>query len=286
MKKLLSSLLCVALLVSVVGCGEKSFSYSDGINVISREAGSGTRGAFIELFGVEEKDASGNKVDKTSEDATVLSKTGVVITTVEQDLYSIGYVSTGSLSDSVKAVKIDGAEATTANIKNGSYAISRPFNIAVSGEATGVAKDFIDYILSKEGQEVVSGKYIAIDDNATAYAGNRPSGKITVAGSSSVSPLMQELIDAYKVINPNATIDLQETDSTSGMTSAIDGSAQIGMASRDLKESELAKLTSITIALDGIAVIVNKENPIDNLTKEEVKAIFTGVTTTWESFEK
>ncbi len=200
--------------------------------------------------------------------------------TVAGDRYAIGYISTGSLNDTVKAVKIDGAEATGENIKNGSYTVSRPFNIATKGEPSGAVKDFIDYILSADGQAIVSNTYIAVSD-APAYSGDKPSGKIVIAGSSSVSPLMEKLIEAYKEVNPNAEIELQTNDSSAGMQATMDGNSDIGMASRALKDSEKEQLTSIEIALDGIAVVVNNDNPLENLTKEQVQKIFVGEILNW-----
>ncbi|MDO4345578.1 MAG: substrate-binding domain-containing protein [Eubacteriales bacterium] len=252
------------------------------ISVISREDGSGTRGAFIELFGVEEKNDAGEKVDNTTVDASITNNTAVMMSTVAGNLYAIGYISLGSLNDSVKAVKIDGAEATAENIKTGEYKISRPFNIATSGEVSEAAQDFINYILSAEGQAVVEENgYIPLDE-AEAFAGNSASGKVVVAGSSSVTPVMEKLKEAYAEVNPDVEIEIQESDSTTGMTSAIDGICDIGMASRELKDSELeAGLTATEIALDGIAVIVNNENPVEDMTAEQVKSIYTGETTVW-----
>lgn len=258
------------------------FDASKSITVNSREDGSGTRGAFIELFGVEEKDANGNKVDNTTVEANITSSTSVMMTTVAGDTYAIGYVSLGSLKETVKAVKIDGVEATTDNVANGSYKVSRPFNIATKGDVSEVTQDFIDFIMSADGQAVVEENgYIKVID-AEAYAGSAPAGKIVVAGSSSVSPVMEKLKEAYLTVNPNADIEIQTSDSTTGVTSAIDGICDIGMASRELKDSETeAGLTSTTIALDGIAVIVNNANPTDDLTSAQVKSIFTGETTNW-----
>lgn len=295
MKKIISMLLALAAVAAVfTGCSDNAesdvknssasaanFDTANEITVISREDGSGTRCAFIELFGVEEKDANGNKVDKTTKGAEIASKTDVVLTTVASNPYAIGYVSLGSLNDTVKALKIDGVEATTENVKNGSYGVARPFNIATKGEPTGLAKDFINFILSKEGQEVVSGSYIAVNDNAESFTSEMPTGKISIGGSSSVTPIMEKLIEAYKKINTGAEIELNQTDSTSGMTNAIDGSIDIGMASRELKDSEKAELTPIQIAIDGIAVVANPENTTDNLTKDQVKAIYVGDVTTW-----
>ena len=260
---------------------------SDPITVVSREDGSGTRGAFIELFGVEEKDADGNKVDNTTEEASITNNTAVMMSTVAGDVDAIGYISLGSLNDSVKAVKIDGVEATAENIKSGEYKVSRPFNIATNGEVSEVTQDFIDYILSPEGQAVVEENgYISIDDTAEAES-TQPEGKVVVAGSSSVTPVMEKLKEAYAEVNPNAEIEIQQSDSTTGMTSAIDGICDIGMASRELKDEELeAGLTSTTIANDGIAIIVNNDNPTEDLTVDQVKSIYVGETTTWGDLAK
>ncbi|MGN0106527.1 MAG: substrate-binding domain-containing protein [Hominilimicola sp.] len=258
-----------------------SFKADSEITVVSRENGSGTRGAFIELMGIEEKGADGTKVDKTTSEAVIANKTDVMLTNVSGDEYGIGYVSLGSLSSSVKAIKVDGVEATPENVKNGTYKVSRPFNIATKAEISDVAQDFIDFILSSEGQEIVSDGYIKVNDDAQPYAGTKPAGKIVVAGSSSVSPVMEKLKEAYLAVNTNAEIELQTSDSTAGMTGAIEGTCDIGMASRDLKDSEKETLTSTAIALDGIAIIVNPVNPIDDITSEQVKDIFTGTKTTW-----
>ena len=256
---------------------------SNDITIVSREDGSGTRGAFIELFGIEEK-VNDEKVDMTTEEAQITNSTSVMMTTVAGDDYAIGYVSLGSLDDSVKAVKIDGAEATADNVKSGDYKVSRPFNIATKeGSESELAKDFIAFILSTEGQAVVAeNHYIAMDDTE-AYAGTAPEGKIVVGGSSSVSPVMEKLIEAYKKVNPNAEVELQTTDSTTCMESAISGNYDIGMASRELKDTELAEgLVAQVIATDGIAVIVNNNSTVDELSSEQVKTIYTGEATTWE----
>lgn len=285
MKKIMSvftaALLAASAFAGCVGASASGFDASRNISVISREDGSGTRGAFIELFGVQEKTQDGKTVDHTTKEANIADKTDIMLSGVSGDPHSIGYVSLGSLNNTVKAVDIDGVKATAENVKNGSYKIARPFNIVTKGDATGVAKDFIDFILSKEGQTVVSKSYIAISDSAPAYAGSKPQGKIVVAGSSSVTPVMEKLKEAYTEINPNAAIEIQQSDSTTGMKAAIDGICDIGMASRDLKDSELETLKPIEIALDGIAVIVNTANTTTNMTKEQVKAIFTGEATKW-----
>ena len=267
--------------------GGSDFDTSNDITIVSREDGSGTRGAFIELFGIEEKQSDGTKVDMTTTDAQITNNTSVMLTTVAGDEYAIGYVSLGSLNDSVKALKIDGAEATADNIENGSYKVSRPFNIAVKKDLDNeVAKDFMAYIMSTEGQEIVSNeKYIPVSD-VEAYAGSKPSGKCVVGGSSSVSPVMEKLIEAYKKVNTGAEIELQTTDSTTGMTSAIDGSYDIGMASRELQDDEEDKLDSQAIATDGIAVIVNKNNATDELSSDQVKDIYTGNAVAWDEVVK
>ena len=304
MKKLVAVLAVVGMTgVMMAGCGSSSaaantdsdaasqdqasdWDSSNGISIVSREDGSGTRGAFIELFGIEEKQGD-QKVDMTTEDAQITNNTSVMLTTVAKDDYAIGYVSLGSLDDSVKALKIDGAEATEDNIKDGSYKVSRPFNIATKGDPTNeVAKDFIDYILSKDGQQVISDNGYISNDDAADYAGTAPSGKCVVGGSSSVSPVMEKLIEAYKKVNPNAEIELQTSDSTTGMTSTIEGSYDIGMASRELKDDEAAELEATVIATDGIAVIVNKANPADELSADQVKSIYVGDVTTWDEVSK
>ena len=258
------------------------FDTDQDITVISREDGSGTRGAFIELTGVEEKNDAGEKIDNTTADAEIANKTDVVLTSVAGNEKAIGYISLGALNDTVKAVKVDGAEATVDNVKAGAYKLSRPFNIATKGEPTGVAKDFISFILSKEGQAVVAdNKYIAVNDAAESFVSDGSSGQIAVGGSSSVSPVMEKLIEAYKSVNPNASIDLQTSDSTSGMTGTMDGTFAIGMASRELKDDEAAQLTGTAIALDGIAVGVNPANTIDDLSMDQIKGIYVGDITDW-----
>ncbi|RHR24796.1 phosphate ABC transporter substrate-binding protein [Clostridium sp. AF19-22AC] len=306
MKKLIAALSMVSMLaVAVTGCGSSKDTSADAssdanadtkteqsgsewdssndITIVSREDGSGTRGAFIELFGIEEKNGD-EKVDMTTEEAQITNSTSVMLTTVADNEYAIGYVSLGSLDDSVKAVKIDGAEATAENVKSGTYKVSRPFNIAVKeGLDNEVAKDFINFIMSEEGQSVVEeNHYIAIDD-VKPFEGTSPSGKAVIGGSSSVSPVMEKLIEAYNKLNPGAELELQTTDSTTGMTSAVDGSYDIGMASRELKDTELSEgLQATVIATDGIAVIMNKNSSVDNLSSEQVKSIYTGEALTWD----
>lgn len=257
-------------------------SMEGAIDVISREDGSGTRGAFIELFGVEQKDASGEKVDYTTDDAEITNSTEVMITSVAGDKQAIGYISLGSLNDSVKALKIDGAAATVDDIKDGSYKIARPFNIVTTGEVSDVAQDFINFIFSEEGQKVVEDNGYISQGNQGAYTASGKSGKVTVAGSSSVTPVMEKLAEAYKALNSDVTVEVQQSDSTTGVTSSIEGVCDIGMASRDLKEEETAKgAQGQVIAMDGIAVVVNNENPVDDLSAEQVKDIYVGDTTDW-----
>ena len=289
------SIACVA--GSLIGCGGSSNSGSSAssnssaasgqsalkkITVVSREDGSGTRGAFIELFGIEEKDASGKKIDNTTEDANITNSTEVMMQTVAGNPAAIGYTSLGALNSSVKALKVDGAEATVANVKSGSYKVTRPFNIATKESVSEAATDFINFILSAEGQKVVEDKGYISEGNKGAFKSNGASGKVVVGGSSSVTPVMEKLIEAYKKVNANVTIELQQSDSTTGMTQAGDGTVDIGMASRELKDSEKSKgLKGIKIAIDGIAVIVNKDNSLDSITSEQVKSIFTGKVTDW-----
>ena len=248
------------------------------LTVVSREDGSGTRGAFIELTGVEADDQ-----DMTTVEAIITNSTEVMMTTVAGDENAIGYASMGSMNDTVKAVKVNGVEATAENVKNGTYELSRPFNIATLGDVSDVAQDFINFIMSADGQAVIEDKgYITIDAEAPAFESNGASGKIVVAGSSSVTPVMEKLQEAYLAVNTEAEIELQESDSTTGMTQTIDGTCDIGMASRDLKDSELeAGLTSTAIAMDGIAVIVNNANDIEDLSTDEIAAIFKGERLEW-----
>jgi len=289
MKKILSLIAVgIAICALLAGCGSQkseqqasSFDTASSISVVSREDGSGTRGAFIELTGVQEKDASGNKVDKTTSNAIIANRTDVMLTQVQGDSYAIGYVSAGSLNDTVKALNVNGVKATTENIKNGSYALVRPFNIATKGEPSELAADFISYILSADGQTVITdNKYTSIDETAAPYSGSKPAGKIVVAGSSSVTPVMEKLKEAYLLVNPNAEIEIQQSDSSAGMQATMDGICDIGMASRELKDSE-SSLTATSIALDGIAIIANTANPISDISTDTIKSIFTGATTTW-----
>lgn len=312
-KKVLAAVLMGAMVFSMAACGSgdsgsssdstatedsaSSDSSSDSsssdasapsgtISVLSREEGSGTRGAFVELFGVEEENADGEKVDNTTVDAQVTNSTAVMMTGVAQDPQAIGYISLGSLDDSVKALKVDGAEASAENVKNDTYKVSRPFNIVTGDSLSDVAQDFVDYILSSDGQAIVGEDYIPVDDAAEAYAGTSPEGSVVVAGSSSVSPVMEKLKEGYEAVNPNASIEIQTSDSTTGVESTISGICDIGMASRELKDTETSEgVTGTQIAIDGIAIIVNNENSMTDITSDQVKQIYTGEVTNWEDLQ-
>lgn len=300
-KKITATALFGVLAVSAfAGCGSASsssngssdagsdaakFDASKTISVVTREEGSGTRDAFTELTGVLVKDGD-NKTDNTTTSAVTINSTEAVITNVKDNEAAIGYISLGSLNDTVKALKIGGVEATADNVKSGDYAVSRPFNIAYKGELSDVAQDFVDYIMSSDGQKIVSDNgYVTVSENA-AYSGKKPSGKISVAGSSSVSPVMEKLAEAYQKVNTNAKVEIQTSDSSAGMQSAMGGTCDIGTASRDLKDEEKSALKVETIAKDGIAVIVNNANTCDDLTLDQVKSIYTGETTVWSDIIK
>ncbi len=270
---------------SDAGSDAAKFDASKTISVVTREEGSGTRDAFTELTGVLVKDGD-NKTDNTTTSAVTINSTEAVITNVKDNDAAIGYISLGSLNDTVKALKIGGVEATADNVKSGDYAVSRPFNIAYKGELSEAAQDFVDYIMSSDGQKIVSDNgYVTVSENA-AYSGKKPSGKISVAGSSSVSPVMEKLAEAYQKVNTNAKVEIQTSDSSAGMQSAMGGTCDIGMASRELKDEEKSALKVETIAKDGIAVIVNNANTCDDLTLDQVKSIYTGETTVWSDIIK
>lgn len=286
-KRLLGAVLVSVLAGSLLaGCAGSNSARGDGarngINVLSREDGSGTRSAFIELFGIEQENADGRKMDLTTDGAQVTNSTAVMMTTVSQDVSAIGYISLGSLNDTVKAAKIDGSDATPENVKSGAYKVSRPFNIVTKEDLSETAQDFVDFIMSTEGQAVVEEEgYISVD-GAQAYAGSKPAGKVVVAGSSSVAPVMEKLSEAYMKINTDAEIEVQQSDSTTGINSADEGLCDIGMASRSLQDSEQELgLVSTVIATDGIAVIINKDNEVSDLTSDQVREIYTGEVTKW-----
>lgn len=286
MKKKIVGILAAAV-IGTTAFATAASAASGTINVMSREDGSGTRGAFIELFGIqEEKD--GEKVDMTTEDASITNSTSVMMTTVAGDENAIGYISLGSLNDTVKAVKIDGAEATAENVANDTYKVSRPFNIVTGEKASEAAQDFVSYIMSADGQQIIEDNgYIKADTEAGAYEATEAEGQVVVAGSSSVSPVMEKLKEAYEAVNKNVTVEVQQSDSTTGVTSAAEGICDIGMASRELKDEEKELgLTATVIAKDGIAVVVNNTNETEDLTSDQVKAVFTGETTEWEDLAK
>ena len=282
MKNIICTVLTVVLMMTSV------FAVAEEINVISREDGSGTRGAFIELFGIEQKNEAGEKIDYTTDDCDITNSTSVMMTTVAGNDCAIGYISLGSMNDTVKALMIDGAQASVENIKQGTYNVARPFNIAVMADISDAAADFVAFIMSADGQAVIEENgYIAVVESAPQFEGSKESGKIVIAGSSSVTPVMEKLAEAYMAINPNAEIELQQSDSSSGMTSVLDGVCDIGMASRALKDSEIeAGLIPMTIAMDGIAVIVSNDNPVDGLTREQVRDIYMGVITQWSEIDE
>lgn len=284
---------CALGMASAFGCaadnaGSASAGASSGgadgeISVYSREDGSGTRGAFVELFGLEEADASGKKVDLTTDAAAITNSTSVMMTSVASDPQGIGYISLGSLNDTVKALTIDGVEPTAGNVKSGDYKVSRPFNIVVADDLSAPAQDFIGFIMSADGQAIVEDNgYVAVVDDTAPYQAAGASGKVVVAGSSSVTPIMEKLAEAYQAANPDVAIEVQQSDSTTGVNMAIEGTCDIGMASRDLKESETSSGAQATaIAKDGIAVIVAPASAVDALASDQVKAIFSGAVRNW-----
>ena len=279
MNKLVKGMFALGMGALMVGCSSgTSDSGSQQINVVSREEGSGTRGAFVELFGVQEGD-----VDNTTSAAEVTNSTSVMISTVQGNENAIGYISLGSLSDDVKAVKIDGVEATTENVKSGDYKVSRPFIVCTNGtDLSEIASDFMSYIMSTDGQAIVSEEGYIAQDTTTTYTASNLSGSLTVGGSSSVTPLMEKLAEEYQKLNPEVEISVQQSDSTTGATNTIDGVYEIGMCSRKLKQEETdAGLVPTVIATDGIAVIVNTNNAVDDLTVDQVKQIYTGEITDW-----
>ena len=289
-----ASVLSAAMLASLAACGAApassaaagAFDTAQDIAVFTREDGSGTRGAFIELTGVEQKDADGKKVDRTTEAAAVQSSTNGVMTAVANDAAAIGYISLGSLNNTVKAVTVDGVKAGADTVKDGSYTLARPFNLVTNGDATDpVAVDFLAYCLSADGQALATDKGY-IGSEGEAFTSAQPAGKIVVGGSSSVAPLMEKLVEAYKTVNPNAEIEHLTTDSTTGVSGALDGSYTIGLASRELKDSETeAGAKATVLAMDGIAVVVNPENPVENLTVDQIQSIYVGEVTTWDEVE-
>lgn len=262
---------------------DSDFDTSKTINVVTRENGSGTRGAFVEIVGVVDSEDN----DAIYQEAVVQQGTNAVMSTVAGDLYGIGYISLGSLNETVKTVKVNGSEPTVENIKAGDYPISRPFNIAYKdGGLSELGQDFVNFIMSAEGQAIVAeNSLIEAEDAAPAYASSGATGDIVVGGSTSVTPAMEALAEAYMERNVDTNIEIQSTGSTAGITGVIDGNVEIGMASRELKDEEAAVLKHQAIGIDGIAIIVHNNNPIDDLSLEQVKTIYLGETTAWSEVE-
>lgn len=297
LKKFGKIALVLALGASLVACGgnkkenatanaggEKTEELSS-INVITREQGSGTRSAFTELTGVLVKDGD-KEVDNTYSEAAVQSSTDAVLTTVQNDASSIGYISLGSLNDDVKALKVEGVEATPENIKSNTYKLARPFNVAYKKDVDEKAMDLIKFIMSDEGQKICEDEGYVGDAKGESYEAINNDAKLTIAGSTSVTPLMEKLVEAYKAKNPDVVIDIQSNGSSAGMTAAMEGTAQLGMASRELKDEEKEALDFTVIARDGIAVIVNKENKVEDVTMDDLQKIFTGELTDWANLAK
>jgi len=286
-KKLGIMALVLVALVGLSACGgsDEGFATNREINVISREDGSGTRGAFIELIGLQVTGTDGSVVDMTTSEAYIANGTSIVMGSVAANTYAIGYVSLGSLNDTVRAVPIDGILPSITTVQDGSYPLFRAFNIAVPFEVNDLTQDFIDFILSAEGQAVAEGRgYVPVDSQALAYAGaHGMTGRVVVLGSTSIAPVMERLKEAYEAINPGTTVEVQSAGSSAGINAARQGTADIGMASRDLSQAELAEVNSVTIAFDGVAVITHNDNPATTLSSEEVRQIFAGEVTRWSA---
>ncbi len=287
MRKSIKTTAVMALAASMTvgmmtGCGDSSSVADKNITVVSREDGSGTRSAFAELMGIMV-----DEVDKTITTAELTNSTSVMTTSVEGNDAAIGYVSLGSLSDTVKAVSVDGVEPTVENIKAGKYKVSRPFNIATKDDLSEIASDFVDFLLSDEGQKIITDEGYISTESGTSYTATKLSGTVALAGSTSVAPVMEVLAEEYMSLNPDITVEIQQSGSSAGMTSTIQGACDIGMASRDVKESEMAEgLTQTTIAMDGIAVIINKDNEVKDLTSEQIMKIYLGEITKWSDVTK
>jgi phosphate transport system substrate-binding protein len=293
MKKSLATVIVVILVISMfAGCNivsasaNPAFNASREITVVSRESGSGTRSAFVELTGVEVRDANGNVTDMTSAEATIGNGTNAIMTNVAGDTYAIGYISTGSINGTIKPISVDGIAPTAENILAGSYNIARPFIIVTKGDLAPLTQEFIDFIMSAPGQEIVAGNYIPVDLNAPAFQSAGYSGTIVIGGSTSVSPVMERLSEGYRALNPNAAIAVHSSGSGAGITGAIGGLLDIGMSSREIRDSEMEQLEQkITICMDGIAIIVNNANPIENITSDQIREIFIGEITRWSGVQ-
>lgn len=284
-KKVITIFLAL-LSFELAGCTGAGFNAENDIDVVSREDGSGTRASFTGLFGIEAKGGDGSKKDLTTREAIIAKQTDIMMTNIINDKYGIGYISLGSLNSNVKALSIDGISPSAANIKNGLYQAYRPFYIVTKGQPEGIVKDFIGFILSADGQSIISKNYVAVNNHFAAYTGGKSHGRLIIAGSSSVTPVIEKLRETYITLNPETEIEIHQSDSSSGMNAVLNGTCNIGMASRELKESELKELIPVKIAMDGIVIIVNNLNPLTSLTKEQVKDIFTGKSGRWSDVNK
>jgi phosphate transport system substrate-binding protein len=281
MKKLLAIILALAAIVGVLAACGGNGDDAQEITVVSREDGSGTRGAFVELLGIQES-VDGTTTDRTTAEAVIANSTSIVMTNVAQNPDAIGYIALGSLNDSVTALRIDGVEATPENIMSGAYAVQRPFIIVYRDDLSDVARDFMNFIMSAEGQAVVAGRnYIVAVPDANSYTGGGLSGRIVVSGSTSVVPIMEHLREAYIELNPDVEVEVHSAGTTAGIVATTDGTADIGMSSREIRPAELEQVNEAVIAFDGIVVIVNNDNPVNNLTAEQVRDIFIGEITDW-----
>lgn len=267
-----------------------AFNADSEIVVVSREEGSGTRAAFVEITGVEAKNDKGEKVDNTTLDAEIQNATSQVLVSVAGNEVAIGYVSLAALNETVKALKVDGFEANSENIIAGDYPVARPFNLVTKAgvELSEAAADFLAFIMSKEGQAVINeNDAIAVVADAPAFEAKDIEGKVVVGGSTSVEPIMGKLAEAYNALNPKVEIEIQGGGSSTGVNQALEGTFDIGMASRKLKDSEVEKgAENIVIAMDGIAVIVNPENTCEDVSLEQLRQIFTGEVKTWAELGK
>lgn len=259
------------------------FDASSDIHVITREDGSGTRTAFTEIAGVVDE----NDDDIITPTATVQNGTNAVMQGVAGDVYSIGYISLGSLNDSVKAVSVNGVAAEADLVASGEYEVARNFNVTYGGELSEVAQDFWDFMFSAQGQELaVDEGYVAADASAPEYEAKGLSGDITIVGSTSVEPVIEAMSEAYRELNPDVSIDITAPGSGAGVTAAIDGTADIGMASRELSDEEQDQVTeTAAIAVDGIAVIVHNDNPLEDLSLEDIAGIYLGDLTSWNGVQ-
>lgn len=307
MKKSLKALPLVAAAgLTLSAISPLVFAQEGPITVISREDGSGTRGAFVEIVGVE--DENGN--DLTTTEATIQNQTSGVMQAVGNDPQAMGYISLGSLDDTVKAVNVDGAEASAEAIVAGDYPIARPFLLAWNAEEelSEVSADFLNFIHSQEGQTVVEEEgYIAVTESGSQAegeeteaaeetegasgaaslpnyepAGEGLEGTIEIVGSTSVTPIMERLAEVYGEYQNGVEINVSSVGSSAGIEAAINGTADFGMSSRALDEDEAGQVNSEEIAIDGIAVIVNLDNPVEELSLDTIRSIFLGEITAWE----